>query len=259
MLTKSPTYTYYPPVPGKPAVPAEPASPERKVCGSQMSGSSAGGVSCRTVRIYIYSGSSIPPGSGGSMNIGASPGGTSWVDTVVCYAPSGVASPAPVSCRTIPAREAQPAQPEVPPVPARVDVTPSSGWNAGANSVKELDGDVVLRFKQPRAVGVVLGLTTTPESVPAPERVSHGWYFYQTSNGAPRCRVYEAGRVLLDEQIHDPAAEYRVERVSGTVSYWVDDEQMLVSTVASVGPIHAATSLFTTGDEVPTALVQAPA
>src|SRR5690606_9327179 len=122
--------------------------------------------------------------------------------------------PMPGECTTYPAIE------PVPAIPGRGEVGEHYGWNAGANSVEERDGDVELVFsEQPKVVGAVIGLVGSRDGVGSHDRMTHAFYFSQTQGGGPRYQVMESGRTATEPQPYEEPDEFRVQRVDGVVQY----------------------------------------
>lgn len=145
-----------------------------------------------------------------------------------------------------------PVQPYVPAVPARFDVTTSMDWDAGANSVDELDGDVRLVFDCKKVVGVVIGLVAERGDVTDYARMSHAFHFYQTPGGQPQVVVMEFGRAIGTPTPYAPdVTTFEILRVGGAVSYRIDGEVTQQSRVPSAGVVMAGCSVYATDDTVP--------
>lgn len=145
-------------------------------------------------------------------------------------------------CVTVPGRSGQP---YIPPhyVPAQ-DV----GWNAGATSEKELDDNVQLRFLMPMVVGVVCGFTRNRADAVSRSRITHGFYF----SSAGFYTVVEQGDELMRRAAYIPMqTEFKITRVNGIVTYYIDGKRLLVSRARSTGPLSVGAALFLTGDGVP--------
>ena len=149
-------------------------------------------------------------------------------------------------CWTIPA---DPGQQYVPP---RVDMSANAGWNAGAHSVKRLEGDVSLRFHMRKPSGVVLGLVSDRADPTDRTRITHGFIFTTGADALPRAQVYEAGKQLTSPVVYaEEETVFEVRRVGGQVNYYIDDEQVYSSRTPSSGEVSVGTSLYATGDEAP--------
>lgn len=108
-----------------------------------------------------------------------------------------------------------PTQPEVLGVPATTTYTSINGWNGGARSVDQLDGDGYFEF-QVRDVpaGIVIGLSLGDTST-LPNEPTHALYLHGTV-----LDVMESGVVVHTAPIaHDYDNLYRIQRSGLTVTY----------------------------------------
>lgn len=154
------------------------------------------------------------------------------------------AEPPPDECTVVPGR------PGVAPTPARYESVTIREWNAGANSVDELDGDVSLRFDTARAEGTVIGFTQNRdiEAVGTIERITHGFYFHYTASGASVYRVIESGKSVTAPAPHVPTHTFEVRRVGTTVFYFVEGVEVYRSRVPSSGALSVGSALYASGD-----------
>lgn len=161
--------------------------------------------------------------------------------------PSPAAPPPQGGCVTFPA------QPAIPHVPSSIRETPNLGWNAGANSAAELDGDVLLGFDCDHSVGVVIGLTQNRdiEAVGSIERITHGIYFHATAAGQYIFRVMESGRLVTPSEQHVTSDWFEIQRADSVVSYLRNGVPFYQSRVTSSGMVSAACALYSSGDTVP--------
>lgn len=259
MLQKLPVQVF---VPGSPAVPAIPYEPERTVCGQSPAPGEWRQV-CSTIRVYPNApnnGFVLPPGTE-SLEYGPvmqsfvddQTGMTTvyyqYVDAYVCRSEWVVNGPVPPPvCTTYPE---VPAVAGVPAVPSRTEVHIDYAWNAGANSIDEIEGDAVLTFDIGRVTGAVLGLTTSAEAVPARERISHGIYFYQSAGGAMRWAIMEGGRQRTAGEAYTETDVWQIRRAGGMVTYLRNDIEVYRSLEQSIGPVRAASTLYASGDRAP--------
>lgn len=143
--------------------------------------------------------------------------------------------------------------PEVPAVvgsPAYYSNQAVVGWNAGANSITELDGDMHTVFTQPSGVtGVVIGFRSGRTRNTVPNLVEHGFYF-QSVGEFDAYQVIEAGvvRVALAQRAADD--EFEIRRVANEVSYYVNGTLVYASSVPSYGKKVVNACLYTSGDVV---------
>lgn len=253
MLTKNFERVFVPGIPGSPAVPARPAY---TVCTNPPNGEWVW--QCSTYYIPYQQGqgfsAKVPPGAivtlvtlSPPLPAGVPAAGVWWrvffCQSVWVPLPK---PPAPV-CTTYPA---QPFVPAVPHVPARVDVNPIIGWNAGANSVVAHDGDCEAKWTMGTVVGAYIGLTDERDEVPGVDRLTHALYFYQRT-GHPCYRVVESGQARSTEFAYAPGDEFAIRRVREVVSYWRNDEKLQDSLTASIGEVSVGCSLYVSGDAVP--------
>lgn len=148
-----------------------------------------------------------------------------------------------------------------PAIPGRATQLPTTrtevdtGWTAGANSVTELVGDVLLEFTQPVCKGVVLGLTGTRDNPQDYSRVTHGYIFGSSAAGEPTYQVIESGRVIGPVTRYAPASTiFRIRRSNSAVTYAVFDgfaeDVVYTSGKTSDGLVMAGCSLYSSGDSV---------
>lgn len=156
--------------------------------------------------------------------------------------------PGPGQCVTVPAI------PAVPGIPSRVQVSDDFGWNAGAHSLTEMEGDFELVFDEmgKGAVGAVIGvMPAVRENQGDYTRVTHGFYFTKTAGGTSQVSIIESGRVVFGPITYPGNATFAVQRLGTVVLYLMDDRPQHTSTRPLVGTAMAGTSLYATSDEVP--------
>lgn len=140
---------------------------------------------------------------------------------------------------------------EVTAVPARIEVTPVFGWEAGANSVDMLDGDVRVASDMDMVIGAIWGFTQDREGNPAKERITHGFYFSQ-SNNQPRYQVMESGRALTQPAAYAALSDlFEVRRIGSAVTYLVNNVRVFSSRAPLVGELSVGSALYASGDGVP--------
>lgn len=148
-------------------------------------------------------------------------------------------------CVTYPEIEAAPSRP-----PTRLE-TNNLGWNAGANSIQELDGNVRVAFDIGHVVGVALGFVGGRGHVEDYKRLTHAFFFTQNDNGEAIYRVMELGVARTAAAAYVPnTTQFEIRRAQGAVSYWVDGTVVYRSRSASSGTILVGTSMYSTGDSV---------
>lgn len=145
--------------------------------------------------------------------------------------------------------------PEIDPVsalPATHVTTPNLGWNAGANSVTALAGDVHTVFGVPESEnGVMVGLRRASDARPpvAPAFITHGLYFFNT-RGAYVIPI-ENGVQQGSPVAYAVDDIFEVRRVGGRVSYYQNTTLLRQSTLPSTGAVRVMTCLYAAGDNVP--------
>lgn len=158
------------------------------------------------------------------------------------------APPNPGQCVTYPTI------PPVPGIPARLEVADDYGWNSGANSLDEVEGDFELRFDEMEggAIGAVIGvMPAIRENQGDYTRVTHGFYFTKTASGSNQVSIIESGRVVFGPIPYSPAAIFSLQRVGAAVLYLIDGVPRHTSARPLAGTAMAATSLYATTDAVP--------
>lgn len=153
-------------------------------------------------------------------------------------------APAPGTCKTYPAIPAVPSRPSY--YTSEVD----EGWNAGANSVKQLSGDVFLAFTQPQVRGAAMGFVASRDTPDDYARITHGFMFTSDAIGRPTWAIMESGRLLTNPAVYAPTSVFRIERANGVVSYLLDGSLIMISQTESIGQVMAGCSLYSSGDAV---------
>lgn len=147
--------------------------------------------------------------------------------------------------------------PDIPPTPGTpggLVYTVVLGWNAGANSVQELDGDVLLTFTMPLAVlGVVCGFRHGRLGVGIPEMNTHGFVFQRGVDSLSLYGIVENGTTVLSSVARSPDLDetFYIQRRNGVVTYYVDDVvPAYTSSVPSSGPLIVGGCLYASGDDI---------
>lgn len=138
-----------------------------------------------------------------------------------------------------------PEQPYIPAVPPTVTYTSINGWNGGARSVDQLNGDGYVEFQVNSApAGVVVGLADR-DSTTLPSEQTHGLYIH----GAV-VDVIESGAVVHTASIsHTYDNVYRIARQGLTVTY-SSGAWSYTSAVQSAGAKFVDVSIYASGDYV---------
>jgi hypothetical protein len=179
------------------------------------------------------------------------PTSTLCYPTVVnCTPPAGGAGTiiggAPQNCAYYPPR------PGVPAVPSRYDAVGDRTWNAGANSIDELSGDVEVQMDMPRVIGVCVGFVATRALPTDPNRVLYGLRFGLSETGASVMHVSEQGQRRTADAAYAPSDVFRIRRVGGSVSYLRNGEVIYASLRPSAEPVlMVGAALFGFGDAIP--------
>lgn len=153
-------------------------------------------------------------------------------------------------CRVVmlsgfPGRTAVPAIPDVETVDAH------EGWNAGANSVDRLDGDVRTAFQVDIAAAGAVGFASERVEVGRFDTLSHAFYFdADPVDGMRRVTCMEFGRWMTPPTLYDRHDEFELRRVEGRVAFAVNGMSMYHSPNLSIGPVIVGAALFRAQDRV---------
>ena len=140
--------------------------------------------------------------------------------------------------------------PEIAPVPPSVTEHPVLGWNAGANSIAELDGDLHVVFYPGTSTGIVLGFKRDRAFQTEPQGVE--WGFWIAMAGVTRLAyVTELGVRKTNAVAVSPDDKYEIARRNGVVSYYRNNRHVYTSRRASYGPLIVNCCMYATGDVVP--------
>lgn len=179
------------------------------------------------------------------------PTGTLCYPTVVNCTPSGggsgtVIGGTPQNCRYYPP------EPEILAVPAHYDPVGDRSWNAGANSINALSGNVEVAFDMPKVLGVCIGFVANRNNPTNPDRVLYGIRFGLSETGAAVMHVSEHGQRRTAETTYLPSDDFRIRRIGQTVSYIRNGEVIYVSRRPSLEEtLLVGSSLFGFGDAIP--------
>lgn len=202
------------------------------------------------IKLYPVNGRvETPPGTVGTTVVYLPTGQIDYVlatvVTSVWVPGEGAGAPA---CVTYPPVEAVPA------VPARTQLTPLLGWDGGANSVVSQTDNCVATWTMDLVVGVYMGLTTALDTL-APSRYTHAFYFHQTA-GRAVFRVRESAVDKTGDAFYTPGDEFRIRRMGGKVEYFHNGAVVYASETPSAGEVYLGTSLYASGDAVPSSYVE---
>lgn len=149
-------------------------------------------------------------------------------------------------CQVCPEIAAVPAQ------PALYQTAPVKGWNAGANSIASLSGDVHVVFDfDPMPVGIVVGFKSATAPIPQdnPNLIQHGVYGY-LSQGVPTVDVMESGKTRASF-VYTRGQSIEIRRVGEKVTYWINEAQVYASAAPSFGALIVNACLYASGDTLP--------
>lgn len=146
-----------------------------------------------------------------------------------------------------PGRPAAPAQRAVYETDQRI------GWNSGADSIAELDGDVRVVFEPFIAAAGMVGLARARAELEAVESISHGFYFdSDPETGSRRFSIVESGQRRSDFHAYEPGISFEIRREGpfGQVTYLYDGDVVGISGVPLYNAVRTATTLYRAGDGV---------
>lgn len=138
-------------------------------------------------------------------------------------------------------------------MPSYIENTPVMGWNAGANSIDEIDGDLHVVTDMPSVVGVIVGLKSGRNGQALPALVEHGFYLWKLGQ-LDVVQVIERGVVKNTPVPRSLNAQFEIRRTNGRVRYLVSNsiEPMdMLSDTVSFGPKIVNACLYATGDAAP--------
>lgn len=144
-----------------------------------------------------------------------------------------------VSCPDIPASPAAPAQSQA---------ANATGWNAGANSIAQIDGNLhtVFSFNSPPA-GVVTGFKNSRSKQTDPNQVLYGFYVYAIGQQA-YVKVLEKSVTRFGPVPYTLGTNLEIRRTSGFVDYLIDGVHVYHSSTPSAGPLMLNACLYASGD-----------
>lgn len=140
--------------------------------------------------------------------------------------------------------------PAIEAIPPTVTEHPVIGWNAGANSIDLLDGDVHTVFDIPTpCAGIVLGFKQSRAFQTRPELIQHGFWFTPIG-GRLFGYVTEMGARKTPAVARNHTDTFEIRRRGGVVSYFVNDVLLYTSLARSTGPVLVNACLYATGDAI---------
>lgn len=141
--------------------------------------------------------------------------------------------------------------PDIPATPAKVTRDANVGWNAGANSIVMLEGDVhVVESLDAVPAGIVIGLKGTREFVTAPSAIEHGFYLY-TAVARAYIEIRERGQRVGTARPYTLGTAFEIRRVGGEISYWLAGVLLAQTPARVLGPVLVNACLYAAGDTLP--------
>lgn len=144
---------------------------------------------------------------------------------------------------------ATPAVPGIPGQPRRTVNLDTKGWDAGANSIAELDGDVYVKFEVPVALGVRVGFFSGVRNPANVDALLHSFYVYTDAAGKHWSIVDHGRQIQLNGQAAADTV-YEIRRYAGQISYLVNNVLVWRSPNLSQGPLSVGTTMYAPGDMV---------
>lgn len=135
-------------------------------------------------------------------------------------------------------------------VPATLKTEPVVGWNAGANSITMLDGDLHMVLTMPKGIiGALVGLKGSRSRQTLPSLIEHGWYF-QSAGGADVVQVVEGGVPQTSLVTRLDTDSFEIRRRGADVEYLKNGSIVHKSMVPSLGPKIVNSCLYASGDHI---------
>lgn len=144
----------------------------------------------------------------------------------------------------VPASAGRPAIPGIPATQGQWNIDHQIGFNAGAWSVKRLDGDVQTTFKIIQAAGIFVGFTNE-DPRQGYKRMSHSLYFRDFV-----VQVREFGVQVGPSSSFTRNNLFAIERTNGRITYLRDGVRIFTSATISSGSLVIDTDLYSAGDTV---------
>ena len=136
-------------------------------------------------------------------------------------------------------------------VPAVYSTDDVAGWNAGGNSLEVIDTDARTVFQIELRTAIAVGFAHPSRGYDTSlATLQHALYFDMAGTGRYVVRVIERGAIKAVLGQHLPEQEYKIERVDGIVTYYIDDVAQYTSLSMSTGEIVVGSALYRAGDGV---------
>lgn len=144
-----------------------------------------------------------------------------------------------------------PGAPAVAAVPPKTEYKKWQEWNAGANSIAELDGDVYTEFPGPVAVGAYVGFFEGGTRDPQNYDAMVAAFRFASSPTGPKWTIKDGARsVSITNTSYTTSDKFRIERANGVMIFLVNGIEVYRSKRASAGPLRVGTTLYASGDKV---------
>lgn len=144
-----------------------------------------------------------------------------------------------------------PQLPAVPYAPDSAVTDPRLGWNAGANSIAMVAGDLhVTDTVAVPPAGLVIGLKAVRNNQTDPADVLHGLFFYR-NGGQPRVEVREQGARIGIAHNYAAGAAWEIRRVGAWITYLVAGVVLAKTPAKTLGPMLVNACLYAAQDGVP--------
>ena len=112
------------------------------------------------------------------------------------------------------------------------------GWNSGARSIASISGDGGASWTVGQSIGIVCGLNDFDESAGFTE-IDHAFYI-----ASSKYRIIESGSFKTSSSNFSEGDVFRIERLGGTVRYYVDGSLVYTSLKPSEGEVFVDCSLY---------------
>lgn len=143
-----------------------------------------------------------------------------------------------------------PERPASPGTPSQMIVSANAGWNAGANSIIALDGDVHMGDTLTTVPSdAYVGFKQARDGQTAPFRLQYAFRFYGAGSNA-LVEIWEGQQQRTATASFPLGGAFEIRRVQGVVSYYINGVEVYQSAQPSVGPVLVNACLYTAGDEL---------
>lgn len=123
------------------------------------------------------------------------------------------------------------------------------GWNAGARSIKRVEGDAELTVEPfDNVTGASVGFSAGTDVTSLIEQ-THAFLFTLTPLGGSAA-IYERSVLKQTLGAYVEGDLFKIRRVEGEVTYWKNGTLVYTSLTQSTGPAYLAAALYLGGDRV---------